>query len=63
MKCEVEISLVNGCAAMAVGEKVMNTKGALTEEEAVRKAMTACSSEDSTCKVYYTQCSMPFRIQ
>jgi hypothetical protein len=48
---------------MAVGEKVMNTKGASTEEQAVREAMTACSSEDSTCKIYYTQCSLPFRTQ
>jgi Domain of unknown function (DUF4189) len=63
VKCEVQISLVNGCVAMAVGEKVMNTKGAPTKEKAISEAMTACTSEDSTCKVYYTQCSMPFRTQ
>jgi Domain of unknown function (DUF4189) len=61
-KCEVEISYMNGCVAMAVGEKQAATNGGLTKDEAIRKALAICGKGDSTCQPYYSSCDLPDRV-
>lgn len=61
--CEVQISEENGCVAMVVGDKLLNTKGGLTQEEAISKATVECNAKNSTCRVYYSHCDLPVRIQ
>lgn len=60
--CVVQISMANGCVAMVVGEKLMNTKGAKTKAEAESRAVAKCEEEDTNCSVYYSACSLPIGI-
>ena len=60
--CEVQISMKNGCIAMVVGDKLLNTKGGSTESEAINKATTDCKAKNSTCRVYYSHCDYPIRV-
>lgn len=60
--CEVQISYANGCAAMVVGDKLMNTKGGSSKDSAEQKALSKCQEEDKNCRVYYSACSLPKRI-
>lgn len=61
--CSVQISYRNGCVAMVVGDKVMNTNGAPTKEEAEDKGLSLCKRDDSNCRVYYSACSQAVRLQ
>ena len=61
--CEIQITEVNGCVAMVVGEKVLNTKDGPTEREAIRRATAQCNAKNSTCRVYYSHCNFAERIQ
>jgi len=61
--CSLEISFVNGCVAMAVGESRKNFRGASTKYEAESAAMSQCKSNDSGCRIYYSACSLPTRLQ
>jgi len=60
-KCEIEISYVNGCVAMAVGEKQAATNGGPAKDEAIRRALAICGKGDSTCQPYYSSCDLPDR--
>jgi hypothetical protein len=62
--CTIQISYGNGCVAMIVGDRGMNTNGSITEDDAIQKGMKMCSSAgDTNCHVYYSACSLPQRIQ
>jgi hypothetical protein len=58
--CEIQITYVNGCVAMAVGKK--NRSGAPTKDEAIKKAISVCGKGDSTCQLYYSSCDLPDRV-
>lgn len=60
--CSVQISYSNGCVAMIVGNRVMNTNGAATKEQAEQKGLRMCGAEDNNCTVYYSACSPPIRV-
>ncbi len=59
--CTLQISHGNGCIAMVVGDKVMNTNSGASKDEAAQKGIRMCRSEDKNCKVYYAECSLPVR--
>lgn len=61
--CTVEISYYNQCAALITGDKLFNTSAAATIEEATESGLSRCSKEDTNCRVYYSGCSLPVRIQ
>lgn len=59
--CVLQISHGNGCIAMVVGDKVLNTNGGATRGEAEQKGIRMCAAEDKNCRVYYSDCSPPVR--
>lgn len=61
--CKVQITNADGCVALVTGDKVMNTNGAPTKEEAEGKGIRMCENEDNNCRVYYSACNMPERIR
>jgi hypothetical protein len=61
--CKVEISYGNACVAMAAGDTGHNAKAGPTIENASQAAMKVCSDADTNCRVAYTSCSLPVRIQ
>ena len=62
--CKLQISYANACGVMVVGGSGFSTAYAGTKEEAVQKSMAVCKSDgDTTCHVYYTDCSLPKRVR
>ena len=62
--CKVEIAYYNQCAAMVVGDKMHNAGSAPTVDKVVKLGINVCkNSGDTNCRVYYSACSMPQRIQ
>lgn len=55
--------MVNGCIAMVVGDKLFNVTGGVTEAQAVSEATANCKAKNNTCRVYYSHCDYPIRIQ
>jgi hypothetical protein len=60
-QCTVQITVVNGCASMVVGAKIMDFQGGKTQKEADKKAMDFCNSKDTNCAVLYAACSTAVR--
>ncbi|WP_213947925.1 DUF4189 domain-containing protein [Luteibacter sp. dw_328] len=60
--CRIEISISNGCVAMVVGSKFMNVKASENQNEAKKLAMSQCQSDDTNCRVYYSECSLPIEV-
>jgi len=60
-ECIVQITVVNGCASMVAGAKIMDFQGGKTQKEADKKAMDFCNSKDSNCAVLYAACSTAVR--
>ncbi len=63
VSCEVQITYRNGCVAMVVGKTLMNTQGEATKAEAERSALAKCGESDTSCRVYYSACNLPVRVQ
>jgi hypothetical protein len=61
--CTVEIVYRDGCTALAAGDTAHNAKAGTTVNAASQLAMKICTASDTRCKVYYTACSLPVRIQ
>ncbi|HHV7522083.1 TPA: DUF4189 domain-containing protein [Burkholderia orbicola] len=62
--CTLQISYGNGCVAMVVGDRAMNMNGGITDDDAAQKGLEMCrAAGDSNCRVYYSACSLPQRIQ
>jgi len=62
--CKVELWYTNQCAAMAVSDTGHNAKAGATSDAASQAAMKVCSEAgDTNCRVYYSACSLPQRIQ
>ena len=62
-QCKIDVTYVNGCAAMVAGDTGFNVHGAPTLNEAIQQAMNTCTASTTHCRVYYSACSMPVRIQ
>lgn len=64
LRCKVDISYRNGCAAIAQGDGGYNVESAATVEQAAQSSMKVCSKAGRTnCQIFYTACSLPIRIQ
>jgi hypothetical protein len=61
--CKLRLSYHNQCAAVAWGASHMGFAGAPTESEAQSNAMNGCRKGASDCKIVYSACSLPERIQ
>lgn len=61
--CSVEIAYVNQCAVLVTGDRLYNSARGPTVEAATQYAMNVCEKGDSNCRVYYSACSLPVRVQ
>lgn len=62
--CQIDRTFVNQCAAVIAGDRSSASANAPTEEEAIRMGEAKCvSSGETSCRVYYSGCSLPERIQ
>jgi Domain of unknown function (DUF4189) len=61
--CKIENWYSNGCAAMVVGDKGHNSGSGATMEETVKSGMKICNSSDTNCRVFYSGCSLPEKLQ
>ncbi|MEW9625586.1 DUF4189 domain-containing protein [Rhodanobacter geophilus] len=61
--CKISLAYYNQCAALAWGTKFESTAGALHAEDAQKNALISCSKGASDCKVVYTACALPVRVQ
>ena len=55
--CKVKISQGNGCVAMTVGDRLMNTTAGHTKKEAEDNGLKECEKSDAGCKIYYSACN------
>jgi hypothetical protein len=63
MGCAVVATYYNQCAAVSAGDGGSEVWQAPTEELAIKNSMTRCDSARENCRVYYSGCSLPERIQ
>ena len=61
--CAIETWYSNGCAAMVIGDNSHISNNASTLNEAIQMGMKKCNATDANCHVYYSDCSLPVRIQ
>ena len=61
--CTVQLSYGNQCAVVVVGDQGYNATQGATLESAKQAGMKVCNEADSHCHVYYSDCSLPVRIQ
>jgi hypothetical protein len=61
--CKIETWYRNRCGAMVIGENTHTTNNADTLTEAIEIGMKKCEAGDNECHVYYSDCSLPQRIQ
>lgn len=63
--CKVIVSYYNQCAAVAQvsGGGLIGTGNALHSQQAEQLAMEACEKGASNCKIVYSACSLPIRVQ
>ena len=61
--CELRMSHGNGCIAMTVGANQVWFNSASSKKSAERESMGMCSTNDSSCKVYYSECSLSERVR
>ena len=61
--CEVELAYYNQCAALAWGTKYFGKGRAETKAQAQSLALRSCQEGASDCKVVYSACSLPVRVQ
>jgi hypothetical protein len=62
-KCEVDLTYYNQCAVMILGNKTYATARAETIERATQLGMKICNTENTKCRVYYSDCSLARRTQ
>ena len=62
INCTVDISYYNRCAVLVTGDKVYNVSSAATIDEATKSGFIKCERYDVNCRVYYSDCSLPVRI-
>lgn len=61
--CVVDLTYYNQCAAVAWGTAFVTTASAETKEQASSRAAETCGEKTSACKIYYSDCSFPVRVQ
>lgn len=62
--CSIELTYGNQCAAVVVGNPDFGAFAAPTPGDAAKKAMKSCIDGGNTnCRIVYSACSLPHRIQ
>jgi len=61
--CAIETWYRNRCAVMIIGDNSHISVNATTLPEAVEMGMKKCNDSDTNCHIYYSDCSLPVRIQ
>lgn len=61
--CKVILSYYNQCAALAWGTEYSGYGRAETQTQAQSVAMQGCTKGAPDCKVVYSACSLPVRVQ
>jgi hypothetical protein len=61
--CRIDLSYYNQCSAIAWGESYATTAAAETIEQASPRALETCTHYTSSCRISYSACSLPERIQ
>jgi Domain of unknown function (DUF4189) len=61
--CKLKTAFYDQCAALAWGDEVNITFRSPDLQDAESSAVQACSKHTSNCKVYYSACSYPQRVQ
>ncbi|WP_426287923.1 DUF4189 domain-containing protein [Luteibacter sp. E-22] len=62
-RCSVALTYYNQCAALAWGDGARGTANNPSETEAKADALKSCKEGASGCKVVYSACSAPIRVQ
>ena len=61
--CSVKTTYYNQCAVVVTGDSDANFLNAPTIEQATKTGMDSCRARnDTNCRVYYSGCSMPVRV-
>ncbi|MFC3902284.1 protein of unknown function [Acinetobacter marinus] len=61
--CKTFATYYNQCAAIAAGGERSDWARAETKELAIKISMDRCEKKGINCRVYYSGCSLPVRIQ
>jgi hypothetical protein len=61
--CQIVLSFYNQCAAVALGGKIINASGGATPHLAEETALSRCGGQSEQCKIVYSACSLPVRVQ
>ncbi|WP_458070047.1 DUF4189 domain-containing protein [Rhodanobacter sp. BL-MT-08] len=62
--CKLELAYGNGCAALAWGATNVGFANDETQTKAQNSAMETCQANGSSgCKIVYSACSLPVRVQ
>ena len=61
--CKIAISYGNGCVALAAGDVLVSTGSGGSKSEAEATALGKCGTGAKDCRVYYSACSPPVRVQ
>lgn len=61
--CEIGIAYYNQCAAVAWGDSFSNSAGAESAKIASDIALKRCNENSHGCKIVYSNCTEPVRIQ
>lgn len=62
-RCKPLFTYHNQCAVMIIGSNTLNATGGPTVANATDVGMKPCNRENTTCRIYYSGCSYPIRIQ
>ncbi|MEI2429441.1 DUF4189 domain-containing protein [Lysobacter yananisis] len=61
--CRIEISYHNQCVSLAAGKFKYFVRADYTLALAESNSLSKCGKEDEGCKIFYSNCSLPERIQ
>jgi hypothetical protein len=61
--CKLELAYYNQCAAIAWGSTAHFTGGGPTKQNAESFALHSCNQGTTSCKIAYSDCSLPVRIK
>jgi hypothetical protein len=62
-QCRLLLSYYNQCGVMLVGDSGISFLSAASLEEATQSGIKKCSAFTTHCRIYYSGCSLPVRIQ
>jgi len=63
LHCKIELAYYNQCVAMSVGDHYFHVSSAATTDQASKYSLESCNQAATNCRVIYTSCSLPKRIQ